>query len=636
MTERKRRERLHSRHGLARSDSPVGVVGVLLLVASFVGCLEQPESVVFEADPTSQRETRSGRVVGFDAGEDAHGWRGIPFAAPPVGPLRWRAPRAPEHWSGTLEALQHGPGCAQFASPAGGRDGAKEGEITGSEDCLVLDVYAPKFEPGTVPQGGARLPVMYWIHGGGNTIGDTSVYDGSRLAATQNVIVVTVQYRLGAFGWFAHSALRGKDTTLDDRSGNFGTLDLIHGLEWVRRNIAAFGGDPKRVTVFGESAGGANTFSMLLSPRAEGLFHRAIVESGGTWMADPAEAQNFSDDPEPGHPFSSNEVLAKHLVTDGRASNREAAKQKIASMGQSEIASYLRGKSTAEFLSVYEGNRLGGMYEVPRLLSDGVVLPALEPMKMFRRGTYNRVPVILGTNRDENKLFMLFGSDHVTRIMGIPIWINDGDLFDSNSEYAAKGWKLRGVDDPAEAMRNSQGASVFGYRFDWDESPSILWLDMSKALGASHAIELPFVFGWVSLGPVTDLVFDEDRRPAAERLSKEMMSYWSQFAYTGDPGRGRDGMLPPWSSWSKDPDGEKFMILDTQAGGGLRMSGDTVTREGLLTAVSEDGRLEEVRDRCEVYHGFVRWARMLSEEEYQQVDDAACVDFPLDEYPWRS
>ncbi len=167
---------------------------------------------------------------------------------------------------------------------------------------------------------------MLWIHGGGNSIGDARIYHAGRIALGHQLIVVTVHYRLGVFGWFAHRSLRGEGTTEDDRSGNYGTLDLVRALRWVRENISSFGGDPGRVTVFGESAGGRNTLSMLLSPRAKGLFQRAIVQSGGIRTSTLARAENFADAPEPGDEWSSGEVLLKLLIRDGEATDRESAK----------------------------------------------------------------------------------------------------------------------------------------------------------------------------------------------------------------------------------------------------------------------------------------------------------------------
>src|SRR5262245_8269705 len=217
------------------------------------------------ADASSQRALPAGDVVGFTGSYGDHAWRGIPYAEPPVGALRWRAPRPLPRWSGEREALVSGAPCPQIASVYSGAPRGKK-DIVGSEDCLVLDVYAPRFARDAVPSGAAALPVMLWIHGGGNTIGSASFYDGGHLAAAENVVVVVVQYRLGALGWLRHAALRAEGGSDADRSGNFGTLDTIRALEWVRDNVAAFGGDPQRVTIFGESAGGNNVFALLLSP----------------------------------------------------------------------------------------------------------------------------------------------------------------------------------------------------------------------------------------------------------------------------------------------------------------------------------------------------------------------------------
>jgi para-nitrobenzyl esterase len=183
--------------GRARARSIALAVAV---AASIAGCGDEPQASPI-ADPLAERVTLQGPVIGFsDPMTGAHVWRGLPFAQPPVGEQRWRAPRPPLPWDGTRAALQHGPVCVQFAGPSGGPDGESAGSVVGSEDCLVLNVFAPAFDPNDIPTGANRLPVLFWIHGGGNTIGDTRIYDGSRLAVEQRVIVVAVQYRLGALG----------------------------------------------------------------------------------------------------------------------------------------------------------------------------------------------------------------------------------------------------------------------------------------------------------------------------------------------------------------------------------------------------------------------------------------------------
>ena len=610
----------------------VRIVSALLLVSA-IACGDAVPPAP-PADPSTTRTLAQGTLVGF-ADENAHVWRGIPFAAPPVGALRWRAPRPPEPWTDTLQALEFGAACMQFGGPMSG-PGSVEGEPAGSEDCLTLNVFAPAMAPGAVPTGEARLPVMVWIHGGGNTVGSAHAYNGSTLAAERQVLVVTVQYRMGAFGWFTHPALRDDEgASADDRSGNFGTLDLIRGLAWVEENIGAFGGDPERVTIFGESAGGTNVFSLLLSPRAAGLFSGAIVESGGLGLDTVASGHNFVDDPEPGDPQSASEVAAALIVADGGASDREAAKRALATMPDPELAAYLRGIPAGRLLGQYAGERLGGMYELPKLFRDGHVLPAGEPIEELERAASERpLPVMLGTNRDENKLFLAFGSSHVARIRGLPVRMKDQLAYDLESEYASTSWKATGVDEPARAIARA-GGSAYAYRFDWDEQPKLLWLDIATLIGAAHALEIPFVFGRLDLGRANRVMFDADRKPAAETLSQQMTSYWTQFASTGDPGSGRNADLPPWTPWSSaGPDAPKYLLLETEEDGGLRMSADDVTMEGLLGQLATDTRFENDAQRCEQYRNFVIWSGQLSEDEYPQVGGGVCAPYPLADHPW--
>ncbi|MEM1412545.1 MAG: carboxylesterase family protein, partial [Pseudomonadota bacterium] len=229
---------------------------------------DDPRPGAYAADPSSQRNTPQGKVVGFDAGFGAHGWLGIPYAAPPDGDLRWRAPRPVRPWSEPLQALQAGAPCPQIGGPLADVARSAYGDVVGDEDCLTLNIYAPYHPPGELEELGISYPVMVWIHGGGNTIGYGADYDGSRLAAKHAVVVVTINYRLGVLGWFNHPAIIGTANDPADASGNFGLLDQIAALRWVQDNIAYFGGNPEQVTVFGESAGGINAFALLASPPA--------------------------------------------------------------------------------------------------------------------------------------------------------------------------------------------------------------------------------------------------------------------------------------------------------------------------------------------------------------------------------
>jgi para-nitrobenzyl esterase len=560
-------------------------------------------------------------VVGFRGAYGAHTWLGIPFARAPVGELRWRAPQPTEPWEGIHEATAFGSACSQYATALGGSDGSKAGEPTGSEDCLYLNVYAPAHPPEAVPSGPDRLPVMLWIHGGGNSMGSAHVYEGGNLAATHDVVVVSIHYRLGPFGWFRHPALHGEGTSAEDRSGNFGTLDLVAALRWVRENISAFGGDPGNLTLFGESAGGTNVYTLLLSPRARGLFHRAIVQSGGLGTQTVAEAENFADDPVPGHAASSREAILELLEIDGSAADRAAAKAHLAAMSDSEIARYLRGKSDREILAAYQEWGGTGMIRMPRVFRDGFVLPLEEPRERLAAGRYNRVPVILGTNRDENKLFMSFDPRYVRTVFRLPVWVKDRDRYERHAAYRSQMWKAAAVDDPAADMRPVQGPSVWAYRFDWDEAPRVPWIDLGTLLGAAHAFEIPFVFGHFELGRVGRFLWSDDGAQERLALSAAMMSYWAQFAYAGDPGRGRGGDQAHWKPW-RGSGRETFIVFDTPSGGGIRMTSESVSAEGLVARIQEDEGFADGGERCSLLRELTGWSPDFTEEHYARI--ASC------------
>ena len=348
-----------------------------------------------------------------------------------------------------------------------------------------------------------------------------------------------------------------------------------------------------------------------------------------------AEAENLQDSSLPGHEASSQEVLLRLLIADG-AVDRSAAKVKAAAMSPAEIASFLRGKSVKALLGIFDGAGLAGMYSTPELIRDGPVIPLGEPLAIFGRADGTApVPVLLGTNRDEVKLFLLFGSDQVARIFGLPVWLRDERAYDLAAEYPSKFWKARGVDEPAAAMQSARATPVYAYRFDWDEEPSILWLDFAALLGAAHALEIPFVFGTFDLGPGNPFLWDEAKREGRDQLSNAIMSYWDEFAYNGDPGRGRAGTLEPWRAWDGSrAEAPKFIVLDTPEGGGIRMSAESVDTRSVLAQIANDDRFETLRERCDLYYQLAFRGNTLSQEEYAKIDGGACRDFPFDRYPW--
>ncbi|MBY0421813.1 MAG: carboxylesterase family protein, partial [Parvularculaceae bacterium] len=350
---------------------------VFLLLAA---CAHESEPKSVPATET-RRETTLGPVVGAIAENGAHVWRAIPYASPPVGALRWRAPQAAAPWSDDRTAVAAGPRCPQLTSPLNRIKGKKPGALIGAEDCLTLDVYAPK---DALAQG-ALLPVMLWIHGGSNVWGGADQYDGARLAANENVVVVVAQYRLGVLGYFSHPLLRNAAETEDDKAANFGVLDLVAALAFVRDNAAAFGGDPARVTIFGESAGGHNVATLLAAPQAKRLFSRAIIQSGSFDSVPAADAEG-----------------AKAATRDLPNTAHD-----VASALGAETAEALRA---APVETLFKALKLtpSGYLELPTIIEDGVVAPREGLRAHVASGApLNAAAVITGTNKDEIKLFQI-------------------------------------------------------------------------------------------------------------------------------------------------------------------------------------------------------------------------------------
>lgn len=586
------------------------------------GDTEQPRWPTVTA-PESLRTLDSGSVVGFASAYDTYGWLGIPYAAPPVAELRWRAPRAANPWSQTLEALAPGNVCPQIGGRLAGVPESQFGTVVGDEDCLVLHLWAPKSARPMQP-GQSGLPVMVWIHGGGNTIGYGADYDGSRLAGEHNVVVVAINYRLGVLGWLSHEGLRQAGASPEDASGNFGTLDTIFALAWIRDNIAAFGGDKHNVTVFGESAGGRNIYALLDSPRAEGLFHRAIVQSGATRRSSRTESE--APQAQGGHPSSSFELVTRWLVKAGHAAGRDEAVDLQSAQSPAALLAMLRRQSPTFLMEEFAG--LSGMYSAPQLFKDGVVLPDRRVEEAYLdTGSYNAVPVITGTNRDEAKLFLAQNPALTNQRLGVFVRIKNPEEYQKISDYLSLKWKATAVDMPAAAMRKAQGPTVFAYRFDWDEGSRTIFADFGALLGAAHGLEIPFIFGDFSDFFGRSIIFGDESEQGRTQLSKAMMSYWAEFAHTGDPGRGRKNDLPRWQAWSDDIPDSRYLILDTQPDGGIRMDGALVTMADLKTRLLSDTSWEQPSTHCLLFAQMFWATPQWDRNEYDNLNsDCSTID----------
>ncbi len=459
-------------------------------------------------------------------GADANGvrvFRGIPFAAPPVGRLRWRPPAPPLPWSGVRPVDQFGANAMQpFMWPD------IDPDTPGiSEDCLFLNVWTP------AESGAERLPVLFWIHGGGFIAGHGAEprYDGARLAA-RGIVVVTVNYRLGAFGFLAHPELAAE--LPDGASGNYGLLDQVAALAWVKRNIAAFGGDPERVTIAGESAGSMSVSALTASPLAAGLFGRAIGESGALFSSSPKT---------PGRSRATAERIGADFAV---------------SLGASSLAE-LRALPAGTILAATPTDRM--LWPIV----DGYFLSE-PPAEVFAKGKQNDVALLAGWNRDEGFNFDVavgtgktfaeivrqrFGprAEDVLRLYPA------GDATAAAQSARDLGGDLAIIQptwDWIEAQARTGTAPVYRYRFDHAPTAPEGWFgDRPNAgAGAFHAAEIVYVFDNLDAFP---WVYDDDDRAVAAAMS----AYWVNFVKSGDPNG--DG-LPQWPV-HRSPDGP-VMIID--------------------------------------------------------------------------
>ncbi len=545
-----------------------------------------------------------GQVRGIVQENGSRAWLGIPYAKPPVGELRWKLPQPVAAWDGEFDASKKIQPCPQFASVLSrGVEDPDGNGIVGEEDCLYLSVYAPN------KKADKPLPVMYWIYGGGNNSGFAGDYDGGFLAEQHDVIVVAINYRLGALGWFLHESILEEGATGAAASGNWSTVDTIHGLEWVRDNIAAFGGDPNNVTIFGESAGAANVLTLMVSPMAKGLFHKAISESGGAQAMSMESAVNYTDDEIAGVPLSSKEIINKILIRDGKATDRAEAKAFQDSLSNAEVRELLYAESAASLLKLYNPDGARN-YASPKKTMDGTVLKTTPPMELLASGDYHQVPMIFGTNRDERRIYMYREPKWQAVLQADPA------EYIRVAKYQSDLWKLRAVDGIARATVPVQGDNVYTYRFDWDEQATFRGVDLSVAIGAAHATEMAFIFGDWNVGFVDkNILYSEETNPGRDKLSKSMMSYWANFAYTGSPGKGRDGQEVEWQAWQLGEGKPKMIILDSDNDGGIRMSTEEMTAASVKAEFMAD-TFSSAENRCALYRSTMAAIRLFDREEY--------------------
>ena len=526
-------------------------------------------------------ESSSGVVEGNKKGRVLH-WEDIPYAKPPINDLRWKAPRKIND-STNLILPKEENFCVQRPSSLGGPGG--DGLMVGTEDCLYLDVSAP------VRNTNELLPVMFWIHGGGNTSGLKDLYDFNKMIRRHNVIVVRINYRLGPFGWFSHPSIQDFQTDLD-KTSNFGTLDIIAALHWVKENIILFGGDPDNVTVFGESAGGHNVFSLLVSDKSKGLFHKAISMSGYTTSISPKDAY-VQKDKSSTSSHTSSEIVKKII---------EKLPNKKESYSNDEIRDILLGLSTQEFFQHYANRET--YEEIPLLTSDNIVIPeAGLRASLFNKDIVNKVPTIAGSNRDEVKLwlataeyFVELDFSAVGSLLNIPnVKLKDEDAFEAFNYYRSSAWKIRGVDIPLKGLYESGNSNLYAYRYDWDDHRRYVVADFKKLIGAAHATEIPLLAGNAKLVggyPLSDLIYPAGRSKLF--TSRNMMRFWTNFAKNGEPGKSSNSIY--WNSVIKNNEfGSSYLVIDSK--NNLKIKDDIQTFESLSKELYKDSRVNEL-EKC--------------------------------------
>lgn len=434
-------------------------------------------------------------------------FKGIPFAAPPVGELRWKAPQAPESWEGVKTVTQFAPAPFQGGNPPSGK----------SEDCLYLNIWSPAKTPKD------NLPVLVWIYGGGFSFGSTSepVYSGENLAK-KGVILVSVAYRVGQMGFLAHPELSAESP--NHVSGNYGLLDMIAGLQWIQKNIKAFGGNPDKVTIFGESAGGIAVSMLCASPLAKGLFHGAISQSGGSFG--PYRSTTY-----PGE----NLKLLAFAEKQGLEFMEKAGAQSLADLR----------KMPADKLPM--GFGMPGAWPI----IDGYVIPDDQHI-LYQKGQYNHTPILIGYNSDEgasfsppktpqnyidgtNKRYGKFADD---LIKAYPVGeTNVPKTSRDLARDAAFGWHTWSW---ARLQAQNSKAKVYYYYFD--QHPDFPADSPRYGYGSPHGQDVGFVFG--HLNPSST-----ESTPTDTNISETIMTYWTNFAKNGNPnGKG----LPTWETFTND------------------------------------------------------------------------------------
>ena len=496
----------------------------VLLIISLVVCCSCSKATSAEPTIPNQVKITGGSVQGV-AENSLTVFKGIPYAAPPVGNLRWKAPQPVKPWKGVLKADHFGPSAPQIVAHNFARLSSDVGKI--SEDCLYLNVWTPALQ-----KARKNLPVMVWIHGGGFAMGSTTQANWTcEKLAEKDVVLVSLNYRLGVLGFLTHPELTAENP--QHTSGNYGLLDQLAALKWVQDNITAFGGDPKNVTIFGESAGGISVSMLCASPLAKGLFKRAICESGGAFG-----------------PIEEKRMLGVQRLKVAEQNGLDLAQRvgakNLAELRQIPIERFIKDKASV----------MGGLWPV----CDGYVITD-DAYKLYKQGKYNDVDVLIGTNSNEGATFVQ-GPVHKEA------YLQYVKLFGPLEPLALKVYPGTTDAEALASMRNIVMDTIFAWpTYTWARLQSqtgkgrvyVYYFNRNDAennaaasfKGAAHSDEINYVFGHINT------TFNAHYTDKDRALSAAMMSYWTNFAKTGNPNAPG---LPAWPRYKEGAD--TIMYLD--------------------------------------------------------------------------
>lgn len=473
--------------------------------------------------------TSEGPVLG-QIDKKAWVFKNIPYADPPVGQLRWKAPTPPTERSTLWNGQNRNPSCPQIAQFFSHVSLSQIGQVVGSEDCLYLNIWKPKntdFQK--------DLPVIVWLHGGSNRYGTASdpLYDGANLADKTNSVVVTINYRLGALGAFYHPALESKDAL--SSSGNFVTLDIIQALKWIKKNISHFNGDKKNITLAGESAGGINVWGLLQSPLSKNLFHKAYIASGIPNAYPPSVAQANSDI-----------IIDQIILNKNLAANLAAARAYQKQLSQSELKNLLLSTTTEEIIKA-------SSLSLPiSHISDGVVIP-IKGLSLIPTGHFQQMPMMIGTMKNETAYFLINFYLGLSNPEFSALFLDPNADLSPLNEFVTSPRLLafqaqtntisQGFEKTLEQLLSmvSVYTSVFKFQMNWGPK-SEPW---KSALGPTHGMDLPIFFGHSQLPKnhylaMLNPTLDD---PATQKLTEDFLSHLKSFIYSGKPKKS-------WPSWT--------------------------------------------------------------------------------------